>query len=100
MGCLVGGGGAICGGIAKLTKRKPKNWFDDGYTIFVKYPFKWRVKIGKVECNCKKVEEHYQPYYGRSWFHTEDCLLMQLVKKRPQLLNLPCYEDLPLITTD
>lgn len=99
MACLVNSGGAICGNFAKLTKRKPKNWYETGYKIIVPFTFKWRHKIGNVKCTCKNMEEHYQPYYGWSWFHEEGCAYVEVFKKRPQLCNLnPFYgKDIDLI---
>lgn len=81
----------ISGNFCKVTKRKPKNWIDNGYKIIVPFDFKWRVKIGKTECTCTHCEEHYQPYYGISWFHSKDCEIMKLIEKRPQILNLIQY---------
>lgn len=79
--------------IQKKIKRKPKNW------IVVPFTFKWRHKIGKVECDCKFCEEHYQPWYGVSWFHSKDCALMKYIDSRPQICNLNQYygQDLSLI---
>ena len=89
----------ISGNFNKLSKRKPKNWIDNGYKIIVPFDFKWRHKIGKVECDCKVCEEHYQPWYGVSWFHSKDCALMKYIDSRPQICNLTQYygQDLSLI---
>jgi hypothetical protein len=89
----------ISGNYNKLTKRKPKNWIDKGYKIIVPFTFKWRHKIGKVKCNCKFCEEHYQPWYGVSWFHSKDCAMMKYIDSRPQICNLKQYHgrDLSLI---
>ena len=89
----------ISGNFNKLSKRKPKNWIDNGYKIIVPFDFKWRHKIGKVECDCKVCEEHYQPWYGVSWFHSKDCALMKYIDSRPQICNLMQYygQDLSLI---
>lgn len=91
----------INGNFNKVTNRKPKNWIDSGYKIIVPYKFKWRHKIGKVECSCKVCEEHYQPYYGISWYHSQDCALLHYINSRPQLCNLMQYygQDLSLIAT-
>lgn len=86
-------GGHISGNFRKLTKRKPKNWINVGYKIIVPFDFKWRHKVGKVECTCKECEEHYQPWYGTSWFHSKDCELIKHIEKRPQILNLNQYWD-------
>jgi len=71
---------SICGGAPLLTEKRPENWLDIGYRIFVPFTFKWREKIGKFECNCKVVEEWYQPWYGFTWFHEKDCALMKQVR--------------------
>ena len=99
MGSITGNDIHLNGNFARLGRRRPKNWIDRDYKILVKYPFKWREKIGKTECTCAEVEEHHQPYYGTSWFHTANCALMQRLKTRPQLMNLPCYAQLPLLET-
>lgn len=83
----------LIGNFAPLTKRKPKNWIDKNYKIMVPYDFKWRHKIGKVECDCKECEEDYMPWYGMSWYHSKDCALMKYVESHPQLKNLNQYYD-------
>lgn len=89
----------MCGNFAKVTKKRPKNWFDVGYKMFVPFPFRWRVTIGKVTCDCKEVKECYQPYYGWDWYHEDSCALIKLVEARPQLKNLWCYQELPHIAS-
>lgn len=81
----------ISGNFNKLSMRKPKNWIERGYKILVPYRFRWREKIGKVECDCKECEEHYQAYYGISWYHSKDCAMMKYVDAHPQILNLNQY---------
>ena len=83
----------ISGNFCKPTKRKPKNWIDRGYKIIVPFKFKWRHKVGNVECTCTHCEEHYQPYYGTSWYHSKECELVKHIEKRPQILNLNQYWD-------
>lgn len=95
MSCIVGNS-TICGNFAKLSKKKPKN-YDEDYKCIVEYPFKWRTKLGKVECTCKICEEHFQPYYGWIWYHSEDCAIMEHVKKFPQIKNL-ITRDISIIT--
>ncbi len=93
-------GAHISGNFNKITKRKPKNWVERGYKIIVPYGFKWRDRIGKVECDCSVCEEHYQAYYGVDWFHSKDCALMKYINKRPQILNLRQYQrDFTLIAS-
>ena len=89
--------GAICGGRQPITNKKPKNWIDVGYTIKQPYPFKWRVKIGKLECDCKECLQNYQPWYGFTYYHSDDCVLMKRLKANPQLENLACYWNLEVL---
>lgn len=88
MSCATGNGIAICGNFNELTKRKPKNWIERGYKIVIPFNFKWRDKLGKVECDCAEVEEHYQPWYGFSWYHLKSCAIVKHVEKYPGILNL------------
>ncbi len=92
-------GSHLSGNFAPLTTRRPKNWVHKGYKITVPFTFKWRHKIGKVECNCTTCQEHYQPWYGTSWYHSADCALMKHLEKRPQIQNLSQYygRDMNLI---
>jgi hypothetical protein len=39
--------------------------------------FKWRAKLGKVECTCTEYVEAYQPYYGFNCYHSNECAIMQ-----------------------
>ena len=79
----------MCGNFVKPTKRRPKDWVTRGYRgVSVPFFFKWRKRIGKVECDCELVEESYEPYYGFSWYHGQDCSLMRHVDAHPQLKNL------------
>ena len=89
----------ISGNFNKITNKKPRNWINRGYKIIIPFKFKWRHKIGKVECDCKFCEEHYQLWYGFSWFHSKDCALMKYIDSRPQICNLNQYygRDLSLI---
>lgn len=96
MTCIIGANISICGNFAKLSKKKPKT-FDKEYKCIVEYPFKWRAKLGKVECNCVECEEHFQPYYGWTWFHDKDCAIMNHLKKFPQIESLVSY-DIRVIT--
>ena len=57
-------------------------------------------RIGKVTCDCVEVLETYMPYYGRDWYHSDACALMQQMKAKPQLWNLACYQHLPKIASD
>ena len=99
MGMISNGKVTIIGNFAKVTKKKPKDWMKD-YKVMVPYFFNWREKIGKVTCDCTECLECYQPYYGRTWYHSDDCALMKQVKARPSLLNLWPYQSLPLIAHD
>jgi hypothetical protein len=66
---------------------KPKNWFDRDWKAIIPYPFKWRAKLGKVECDCKEVVEAYQPYYGSTWYHSKECATIKHYRKYPQMAN-------------
>lgn len=60
----------------------------DGYEMTVPFKFKWRKNIGKVVCDCKEVVENYAPFYGFTWYHSNDCALMKYISSRPSLKNL------------
>jgi hypothetical protein len=79
---------SICGNFVKPTKRRPKNWIDRGYKIIVPFNFKWRAKLGKVQCDCTEVWEYYQPWYGYSWFHMPQCAMMRHLDRYPGITNL------------
>jgi len=81
----------MIGNFAKLTQDKPKN-FDEAYKCIIKYPFKWRAKLGKVECTCVVCQENFQPYYGWTWLHNKDCAIVRHIKKFPQIENLISYD--------
>ena len=83
----------LIGNFNKVTKRKPKNWINNGYKIIVPYDFKWRHKVGKVECTCVTCEEHYQPWYGTSWHHSKDCAMIKHIEKNKGIFNLKQYYD-------
>jgi len=87
MSCLIGENIILCGNFAKLSEKRTKN-FDKEYKCRIPYPFKWRQKIGKVECNCTVIEEHYQPYYGFTWYHNKGCAILKHIEKHPGILNL------------
>lgn len=87
---------AICGGREPLTKERPKDWIDTGYTILKPYDMKWRHKLGKVECDCKQMIENYQPYYGFTWYHLEDCAMLKHYDKYPGMAN---FFDRPNVIT-
>lgn len=93
MGLIEFNGAIVLGNFAKITKRKPKNWVDKDYKVIVPYDFKWRHKIGKVECDCKTCIEHYMPYYGCSWYHMDDCAILKHLEKHPGIYNLSQYYD-------
>ena len=93
MGCLIGENMMICGNFAKMSQEKPKG-YDRDYKCFVPYPFKWRQKIGTVECDCIEVEEHFQPWYGFDWFHREACAILKHIKAHPGILNLQQFVEL------
>ena len=102
MGCLTNSDNSIwiCGNFNPITKQKPENWHETGYKMMVDYPFPDREKIGKIECDCKQVLECFQAWYGYNWYHSDDCALIKAIEKRPQLINLWCYQHLPEIPVD
>jgi hypothetical protein len=77
----------MIGNFAKIRKGRPKNNFDEEYKAIVPFEFKWRAKLGKVECDCTEVLECYQPYYGFSFYHLDECAIMKHYKKYPQMAN-------------
>ena len=98
MSCLHGEGIVICGNFVKPTKKRPKNWIERGYRgVLVPFKFQWREKIGKVKCDCRVVKESYQPWYGYTWYHSDECALIKQIAAKPSLMNLWCYQKLPMI---
>lgn len=91
----------MIGNFSKISKKRPKNWFDRDYKVMIPYDEKFkdwkRVKIGKLTCDCTEVLETYMPFYGWDWYHSDDCCLIKQLKNKPQLYNLPCYQMLPLL---
>lgn len=81
------GGGSMCGNYAGYTKRRPKDWIERGYKMIVPYRLKWRAKLGKVACDCVVMKEHYQPYYGMTLYHSDECAIAKHLKKYPQMQN-------------
>lgn len=92
--CVQYGNAIVCGSYPKLTKRKPKNWFDKGYRIRIPYPFKWREKLGKVECDCATVIETYRIWYGFDITHDENCAIEKHVRRYPGILNFIDYSGI------
>lgn len=88
---------AICGGRHQITKRKPKNWFDNGYCMIVPYRFKNRITLGKATCDCKEIIEDFQPWYGYTWSHNKDCAIEKHIKKYPGIQNFFSDTDLSII---
>lgn len=100
MGVMQFGDVIVHGNFAEVLPEKPKDFnYEHDAKWLEPYPKEWadRVRIGKVICTCKVVEVHYAPYYGFDFYHTKGCNLMRQIKARPQLVNLPAYEDLPNI---
>lgn len=78
----------IHGNFAKVKKGRPKrNPYDKEYKAIVPFDFKWRAKLGRVTCDCKEVLECYQPYYGFTFYHSDECAIAKHLKKYPQMLN-------------
>lgn len=78
----------VCGNFAKAKRYKKTPSYLHEFKAIIPYPFKWRDKIGKVNCDCVEVVHAYQPYYGSSWYHEDRCAMMQHYKKYPQMQNL------------
>jgi len=99
MSCISGNGMTICGNFAEVQESKPQNFdYDSDAKWYEPYPKDWeRIKIGKTTCDCKKIETHFAPWYGYTWFHTEECALLKKVKERPQLMNLPAFYNVETI---
>lgn len=70
---------------------RPRDWIDRDYKAIVPFTFKWRAKVGKAECDCSEVIEAYQPWYGFSYYHLDDCAIMKRYGKYPQMANLGVY---------
>ena len=86
-------GAHVIGNFNKLLRKKPKGWIENGYKIIVPFDFKWRERIGKVECDCKEVEEHFMPWYGTSWYHSPECAILKHLEAHPGIANLVQYYD-------
>lgn len=104
MGAIFGDGIVIHGNFTKLRRYKtkdgrPRDRMRD-YKAIVPYFLKWRHKIGKVECDCTELEEHYMPYYGPTWYHMEGCALLKAVEANQRLKNLWQYQTLPGLPID
>ena len=81
----------------RYKNERPRDWFDRDYKAIVPYPFKWRTKLGKVECTCKEIIEAYQPYYGFTYSHEDSCAVMQHYRKYPQMSNFLWDRDVSVI---
>jgi hypothetical protein len=77
-----------CGTTTQITTEMPENWAETGYKILVLYKFSFRHKLGKIECDCKEIIEHYQAWYGITWYHEKNCSLLKYANKYPQIGNL------------
>ena len=78
---------AICGGRETVTKEKPKDWINTGYTVVVPYKFNWRDKVGKIKCDCQEMLENYQPWYGFTYYHQDECAMLKHFDKYPGMAN-------------
>lgn len=78
----------VLGNFAKIRRGRPKvDNFMREYKAIVPFEFKCRAKLGKVECDCTEVLECYQPYYGFSVYHSDECAMMKHYRKYPQMGN-------------
>lgn len=75
-----------------MVETRPKG-HDEAYTIMAPYPFKRRTKLGKVECDCVTVRERYEPWYGFTYYHNDDCATMKHLRKYPQMENFMWDRD-------
>lgn len=98
MGVISNGKIIMTGNFEKPRRYKnirPKDWFDRDYKAIIPWDnmFKdWkRPTLGKATCNCKEVIECHQPYYGRTWYHADECAIVKHMEKYPQMLNLPIF---------
>lgn len=100
MGCIGNDKIVIIGNFEKPRRYKhgrPKDWIDRDYKAIVEWDsqFKdWeRPTLGKATCDCKEVLECYQPYYGFTWYHSDDCAIVKHLEKYPQIYNLVWWYD-------
>jgi hypothetical protein len=101
MGAIQFGGAIIHGNFERVRRYKtkdgrPRKWWDRDYKAVVPYPFKWRSKLGKVECDCKEIIESYQPYYGFTYTHEDNCATMHHLRRYPQMENF-MYDNDPRV---
>jgi hypothetical protein len=92
MGCISNGNITILGNFTRARRYKtkdgrPKNWTERDYKAIRLFDFKWRAKLGKVECTCKEYIEAYQPWYGFNCYHSDDCAILWHYRKHPQMAN-------------
>lgn len=90
MGLIQYGSATILGNFTKARRYKngrPRNWIDRDYKAIVPFDFKWRTKLGKVECDCVEVIEAYM-WYGWNYYHSNECAIMKHYRKYPQMANL------------
>jgi hypothetical protein len=81
---------AICGGAQAILEVEPEITeanMDEPYRVRIPYPFEWRVKLGRVECDCQTVVKWYRPWHGIGWLHERDCAIFRHVKRYPGILN-------------
>jgi hypothetical protein len=91
MGLIEYGNVTILGNFTKARRYKsgrPRNWTERDYKAILPFDFKWRAKLGRVECTCTEYVETYQPWYGFNCYHMDDCAIMRHYRKHPQMANL------------
>jgi hypothetical protein len=90
MGIITNGKIHILGNFAEYTDKKPDS-FEEDYKMMVRYDEALkgieRPTLGKVVCDCVMVKEHYMPYYGWDWYHSDECAIMKHYNKYPQMAN-------------
>lgn len=78
----------LCNNYPVLTHDKPENWTNEGYQIQIPYPFEERKTLGKATCDCTIIKVTYQPWYGISWHHGQNCAIKKHIRRYPGILNI------------
>jgi hypothetical protein len=97
MGTITNGKIFICGNFAKARRYKtkdgrPKNYHERDYKAILpvsSFPklFAERATICGATCDCAEVLEAYQPYYGWTIYHSDQCAIMQKYRQHPTRFN-------------
>lgn len=88
MGVIAMGNVLVHGNFAELLPEKPKDFdYENDAKWLEPYDLEWREVLGDAVCNCTKVEVHFAPYYGFSYFHMDTCNLMRKIAVQPGIAN-------------